>query len=298
MLLGCLGINSQASAVPVLNTVTLDDIAPTAGSSATKLPDGVLQLTDNTKPDASYQIGSAYSTSPVGIESFHATFSFQFSGTAPGRGSADGIVFVIKNPDSPTSGGDGGGLGYGTITTDSGSYSGIPKSVGIEFDNWNNSEVNDPSGNHIGIDINGSVVSVATLDISPDFNGRGRWNAWGDVNGRGRWNAWGDVNGRRSWNAWIDYDGSVLSVSVSQTDVQPESPMLSYTIGNIQSLIDSPDATIGFTGATGWATQTQQVSSLYYSDPPLPEPGAVALLGVGGVLVRGWTKKRRRGNTC
>lgn len=274
MLLGCLSINSQASAVPVLNTVTLDDIAPTAGSSATKLPDGVLQLTDNTKPDASYQIGSAYSTSPVGIESFNATFSFQFSGTATGQGSADGIVFVIKNPDSPTSGGDGGGLGYGTIATDSGSYSGIPKSVGIEFDNWYNPEVSDPSGNHIGININGSVVSAATLDISPDFNGSGLWNAW------------------------VDYNGSVLSVSVSQTDAQPESPMLSYTIGNIQSLIDSPAAVIGFTGATGWATQTQQVSSLYYNDPPVPEPGAVALLGVGGVLVRGWAKKRRRGNTC
>ena len=270
-MLGCFGITSQAHAVPVLNSVTLDDIAPTPGSSATKLPNGVLQLTDNSVSDPAYQIGSAYSTSPVGIETFNATFSFQYSGTYPEHGSADGIVFVIKNPGSATSGGDGGGLGYGTITTGNGSYTGIPNSVGIEFDNWYNSEVGDPSANHIGINVNGSVVSQGTVDISPEFNGTG------------------------PWYAWVDYDGSIMSVSVSQTNLKPGSAMLSYNIGNIQTLIDSPAAMVGFTGSTGWATQTQQVLSFDYNDPPLavPEPNTVALLGVGGVLVSLW--KRRKG---
>lgn len=270
-MLGCFGLTSQAHAVPVLNSVTLDDIAPTPGSSATKLPDGVLQLTDNSLSDPTYQIGSAYSTSPVGIETFSATFSFQYSGTYPAHGSADGIVFVIKNPGSPTSGGDGGGLGYGTIATGNGSYAGIPNSVGIEFDNWYNPEVGDPSSNHIGINVNGSVVSQGTLDISPEFNGQG------------------------PWYAWVDYDGSLLSVSVSQTNLKPASAMLSYNIGNIQSVIDSPAAMVGFTGSTGWATQTQQVLSFDYDDPPLavPEPGTVTLLGVGGALVSFWTRRRR-----
>lgn len=271
-MLGIFCISSQAYAVPVLNTVTLDDIAPTHGSSATKLSDGVLQLTDNSVSDPTYQIGSAYSTSPVGIETFNAKFSFQYSDSFYAHGSADGIVFVIKNPDSATAGGDGGGLGYGAISTDNGIYTGIPNSVGIEFDNWYNSEVNDPSGNHIGINVNGSVVSVATFDISPGFNGTG------------------------PWYAWVDYDGSDLSVSVSQTDSKPDSAMLSYTIGNIKSVIDSPSAMVGFTGSTGWATQTQQVLSFDYNDPPLsfpvPEPGTVALLGVGGVLVMGWSRKK------
>jgi hypothetical protein len=271
-MLGCSGITSQAYAVPVLNTITLDDIAPTPGSSATKLPDGVLQLTDNSLSDPEYQIGSAYSISPVGIETFNATFSFQYSGTYPAHGSADGIVFVIKNPASATSGGDGGGLGYGTITTGNGSYTGIPNSVGIEFDNWYNPEVGDPSSNHIGINVNGSVVSQGTVDISPEFNGSG------------------------PWYAWVDYDGSLLSVSVNQTNLKPDSAMLSYNIGNIQSVIDSPAAMVGFTGSTGWATQTQQVLSLDYNDPPraVPEPGAVTLLGVGGVLLAGWTGKKRQ----
>ncbi|WP_170181210.1 PEP-CTERM sorting domain-containing protein [Chlorobaculum thiosulfatiphilum] len=257
--------------MPVLNTITLDDIAPTPGSSATKLPDGVLQLTDNSLSDPEYQIGSAYSTSPVGIETFNATFSFQYSGTYPAHGSADGIVFVIKNPASATSGGDGGGLGYGTITTGNGSYAGIPNSVGIEFDNWYNPEVGDPSSNHIGINVNGSVVSQGTVDISPEFNGSG------------------------PWYAWVDYDGSLLSVSVNQTNLKPDSAMLSYNIGNIQSVIDSPAATVGFTGSTGWATQTQQVLSFDYNDPPraVPEPGTVTLLGIGGALVSIWTRRKR-----
>jgi hypothetical protein len=271
-MLGCLGITSQADATPILYTITLDDISPTPGSSAVKLPDGVLQLTDNSLNDPTYQLGSAYSTSPVGIETFNATFSFQYFGTYPKHGSADGIMFVIKNPGSPTSGGDGGGLGYGTIVTGNGSYTGIPDSVGIEFDNWYNSEISDPGNNHIGINVNGSLVSLATLEISPEFNGTG------------------------PWYAWVDYDGSLLSVSVNQTDLKPDSAMLSYTIGNISSLIGSPAAMIGFTGSTGWATQTQQVLSLDYNDPPLapsvPEPGTVVLLGVGSALLMGWTRKK------
>jgi hypothetical protein len=269
-ILGCLGITGQAQALPMLNTITLDDIAPTPGSSATKLPGGVLQLTDNNRSDPTYQIGSAYSSSPVGITTFHANFSFQYTGTYSGHGSADGIVFVLRNPASATSGGDGGGLGYGTITTGNGSYTGIPKSIGVEFDNWYNGEISDPSNNHIGININGSMVSQATRDIWPEFNGHG------------------------PWYAWVDYNGSLLTVSVSQTNSKPGAAMLSYNIGNIQSIIDAPTASIGFTGSTGWATQTQQVTSLYYSQfAPVPEPNTVALLGVGGALMAGWTRKKR-----
>jgi hypothetical protein len=269
-MLGCLGITGQAQALPMLKTITLDDITPTSGSSATKLPGGVLQLTDNNRSDPTYQIGSAYSKSTVGIGTFNATFSFQYTGTFSGHGSADGIVFVLKNPASATSGGNGGGLGYGTISTDGGSYTGIPKSVGIEFDNWYNSEISDPSNNHIGINVNGSMVSQATHDIWPEFNGHG------------------------PWYAWVDYDGSLLTVSVSQTNAKPGAAMLSYNIGNIQSIIDAPTASIGFTGSTGWATQTQQVMSLYYNQfTPVPEPGTVTLLGVGGALVSIWTRKKR-----
>jgi hypothetical protein len=271
MLLACFGISSPAHASAGL---TLDDITPTAGSSASKTG-GILQLTNNSLPNPDYQIGSAYSTSTVNVSSFSASFSFQFSGTGT-YGSADGLVFVMKNAASKTSGGNGGGLGYGTITTGSGSYTGIPNSIGIEFDNWINSEVSDPLTNHIGIDVNGNVTSVATANVTPAFNGNG------------------------PWYAWVDYNGNTLSVSASRTNVKPGTAMINYNIGNLQTIIGSSDAVIGFTGSTGGATQTEQVLSLNFMNTvqTVPEPGNLALIGVGGMLFIGRKNLMRREKAC
>jgi hypothetical protein len=274
MLLACFGVSGQVYAASAL---TLNDITPTAGSSATKTA-GILQLTDNSLADPTYQVGSAYSSSTVNLSSFNAAFSFKFSGSGT-YGSADGLVFVIKNPGSKTSGGNGGGLGYGTITTGSGSYTGIPNSVGIEFDNWVNYEVGDPSGNHIGIDTNGNVQSLATANVSPSFNGTG------------------------VWYAWVDYSGSNLSVSVNQTGVKPGAAMLTYNIGSLDPIIGSSGAVIGFTGSTGGATQTAQVLSLNFQTSPgspaaVPEPGSLALIGVGGALAMGRKNIMRRRKAC
>ena len=276
MMFGCLGVTRLASAAE--NIMTLSGITPTSGSSASIVSGGILQLTNNSLADPTYQIGSAYSTKTVNFSNFNAAFSFQFSGANTKYSStysADGIVFVIKNADSKASGGAGGGLGYGTIATGNGkSYTGIPNSIGIEFDNWQNYEVSDPNNNHIGINVNGSVNSLATANISPAFNGNG------------------------PWYAWVDYDGSNLSVSVSTTNSKPGTAMLSYEIGDLETYIGSPTGVIGFTGSTGLATQTQQVLSLNYVNNQIgavPEPGMLALFGTGGLMAFGrkhMTKRR------
>lgn len=277
MLLACLGATSQAQADTLL---TLDDITPTSGSSASKISDGILQLTDNSLSNRTYQIGSAYSSSAVDVSSFSASFSFQFSGGNPNwnNKSADGIVFVMKNAESRTSGGPGGGLGYASNTENGITYAGINRSIGIEFDNWTNSTFSDPGGNvsHIGIDMNGNGRSLTTLNISPAFNGNG------------------------PWYAWVDYDGSNLSVSVSTTNSKPGTAMLSYEIGSLKSIIGSPTAVIGFTGSTGLATQTSQVLSLdiQNTSEPVPEPGALALLGTGAAIAIVRRNKMRLPETC
>ena len=49
-------------------------------------------------------------------------------------------------------------------------YSGIPTSVAVEFDTFFNFGFDDPSSKYIGIDINGSVNSLATVNVLPNFD--------------------------------------------------------------------------------------------------------------------------------
>ena len=93
------------------------------------------------------QSGSAFSTSTVSLAS-NASFStyFQFRFTNPGGAcdglgcGADGLVFVVQTVGNNV-GGAGGGIGY----------DGIPNSLGVEFDTWNNGGIDNNSSNHIGI---------------------------------------------------------------------------------------------------------------------------------------------------
>jgi peptide-N4-(N-acetyl-beta-glucosaminyl)asparagine amidase len=94
---------------------------------------------------------------------FSTTFEFRISdprGIRDTDGSgADGFAFVIQN-DSPTAlGSNGGGLGYG----------GIPNSLAIEFDTWQNSELGDPNNNHISVHTQGALPNTADESASLGF---------------------------------------------------------------------------------------------------------------------------------
>lgn len=176
--------------------------------------------------------GSVFSEIPVKASRFSTAFSFRITekggihdGTSTG---ADGIVFVIQNISS-SMGGKGGGIGY----------EGIRKSIGIEFDTWKNGF--DPDSNHIGIDLDGNLHSKKTVHVSPDFDN-------------------GSI-----WHAWVDYDGSLLSVRVSTTEVRPAEPTISYPL-DVSSIIKSETAYIGFTSATGLAYGYHDILSWEYRD--------------------------------
>ena len=116
----------------------------------------MLRLTNNT----GNQVGSAWFNTAQGVQNGFGT-SFQFRFTNPSGPPADGIAFVIQNvATNPLNaigftGGNGGAIGYGDsdASTDPSSGAGIPNSLAIEFDTFQNGW--DPAA------VNGSVSHVA-----------------------------------------------------------------------------------------------------------------------------------------
>lgn len=223
--------------------ITYPDFSDTSsltlnGSAATvTTADGVvLRLAIAT----TWQDGSAFSNIPLQAVTFSTSFVFRI--TNPGgtvfdcnvEPGADGIVFVVQSVSSSV-GGTGGGIGY----------SGILDSVGVEFDTWCNTDLNDPSSNHLGIDTSGNVNhgvgAPDTVVVSPNFDNGGLWFAW------------------------IDYDGTTLEVRVSQTGTRPSSPVLARAI-DIPSFLGGTNGYVGFTSATGLDWGDHDIVSWEYRD--------------------------------
>jgi hypothetical protein len=228
-----------------------------------------LQLTYSSGNSA----GSVFTTNQVALGS-NATFSthFQFQITNPGGVSdgdgqgADGFVFVLQTVSNNV-GSAGQGIGYG----------GIAPSLGIEFDTYQNASPylgpynGDPTGNHVGININGSLTSIATANESTRFN-----------------------NGQ-VWDAWITYDGStnLLNAYWSMNGSIPAIPGLSATV-NLAEIIGQNAGYVGFTSATGAAWENHNILNWQFSQTiAVPEPSSLLMFGIGIVGVA-WKLRRRR----
>ena len=215
--------------------------------------------------------GSAFTAAQVplgGLNSFSTYFQFQITnpqGIIDEDGSgADGLVFVVQTVNNNV-GGVGGGIGY----------AGINPSVGIEFDTYNNGvPAGDPSGNHVGIDLNGSLNSVVAVDEPDD-----RFND-------------GTV-----WNAWVDYDGTInqLEVRWSRTQTRPILPQLSSNV-NLTSVLGQNTAFLGFTAATGSASGNHDILNWQYVDEfaPIIVPEPTSALFALGILGTIFQSRRRR----
>jgi hypothetical protein len=227
-------------------------------------PDNALRLTNNLS-----QSGSAFLTDAISLNnqaSFSARFDFRIfdaigSFDKDGWG-ADGLSFVVQTVSNSV-GGAGGGIGYRYITD----------SVGIEFDTWNNPEWDDADGNHVGINLEGDVNSVAQATVSPRMNN-------------------GEV-----WTAWIDYDGvnDLLEVRLSDTGLRSDVALLSYNL-DLVSVLGSTNAFVGFTSGTGSAGGHHDILNFDFRNDFNPivvsEPAPVALLALSifGLMYRRFRK--------
>ena len=194
------------------------------------------------QPSTTGTFGSTFYKTSVPLQGATFTTSFAFRMINPGgisdedgRG-ADGIVFCV-NTVANNVGGNGGGMGF----------AGIPRSVGVEFDSWNNGPgLGDPNGNHMGIDINGNVASIVTYTVSTASLGR--------------------LNNGATWYAWVVYNGNTrnLKAYINNNPNRPNSPQIDHNI-DLVNVLQLNNAFVGFSAATGSAYNQHEIMSWYFN---------------------------------
>jgi len=157
-------------------------------------------------------------------EGFEISFNFQV--TDPG---ADGFAFVIQNESATALGVGGAELGYG----------GISKSVAVEFDCYRNADIGDQNGNHISIQTRGSDKNSSNHKFSLGCVGS---NISIFTDGR-------------SHTVQISYTPQkMLEIWVDDTTKSALSIQL-----NLENIIGSETAYVGFTGATGGLNESHDI---------------------------------------
>jgi uncharacterized repeat protein (TIGR01451 family) len=225
------------------------------------------------------QNGSAWYLTPQTVQNgFTTTFQFQF--TNPSPIPADGIAFIIQNSSTAAigaGGGNGGSIGYGDLdaNTDPSQGTGIPNSLAIEFDSFQNPW--DPQA------VNGSVshVAIQSCGVGPNTSHHGTLCA-----GSGSPNS---TVGSPVVTANLS-DGAVHSVTI--TYVPACSTCAPVTVANIQVVLDGANlypngvatdlssiglgqggtAFVGFTGATGFEFEAQNILNWNFTSTQQGQP--------------------------
>ena len=188
-----------------------------------------LQLTDT---NSLSEDASAFWNQQVNVQTFTTDFSFQIINPV-----ADGITFTIQRAGVTALGPAGGGLGYGPDTV--GGTPGIPTSVAVKFDIYNNAG---ESSNSTGLYINGASPTMPATAIGGGVN-----LLSGDI-----------------LKVHMTYDGTTLTMTVTDTTNPAQTFTTSWPI-NIPTTVGGTTAYVGFTGATGGSTATEQILSWTYS---------------------------------
>ena len=203
------------------------------------------------------QRGTCYTLAEFNITDFSTYFAFRIQ-IPPNAIGADGISFTVQPLSPERLGWGGGGLGYGSTSA---------PTLAVEFDTYRNDW--DPDSNHLGVDSHGSVASLVTTPVAPN---------WDDG---------------QLWHAWIHYSQGQLDVYTSQQAAKPSMPTLSYAI-DIPSTVGRNTAYVGFTAATGSGYADHDIVN--WSFTAVPEPSSLVLmLGAFAAVVGRRLRRRAKG---
>ena len=265
---GALGLAAVVSAgSPAMAGFNYSDFSSTSGLTLA----GAATVTGNTiavtPSEAQVAGGVWYTDSKQNVAGgFTTDFAVRVY-NKQGQG-ADGFAFVIQNSAPAPLGGAGGAIGYASNVWYG--QTGIPNSLAVELDLWNNSGRG--WDDYPQYPIKTSIQTNGLLPNQPDQEhslGAAPIPNVGD----------GQVH-----NVRITYAGGMMSVYVDDLTT----PVLTQAV-NLSSILslDNGTAWVGITAATGGATdeQAQELRSWSFSGGDIPSPTGAAVLGLGGLAV-------------
>jgi hypothetical protein len=206
----------------------------TLNGSAVNSDDSRLQLTTG----GANQAGSAFANTPVNIQSFVSDFTLQLSGTLP---LADGITFTLQTNGPTALGPPGGGLGYGPQQLNG--TGGIPHSVAVKFDVYNN---NGEGNDSTGVYVNGASPTTPAVSLAPSHI---------------------VLSSGDTMTAHLAYDGAFLYLTLKD-------PVNGYTYSgrsaiDIVKTLGATSAYVGFTGGTGGYIASQKILTWIFTSQPI-----------------------------
>ena len=203
-----------------------------------KVVDGKLRLTDG-----GYNQGTTvFHNSNVPIDKFVTEFTFLITDVYPCNGimGADGFTFCFQSAGPDQVGPVGGGLAFGPDHKSG--TAGIPNSVAIKVDTWDNEGEGRSS---TGIYFNGEAPTTPSYNLYDDGI---------------------DLHSGHVFKMKIACKNKKMTVTLTDTVTLAKS-VTKYNV-DIPAYIGSTKSYIGFTGSTGGATEIQDILTWTYKLNP------------------------------